>query len=91
MYLIDSEVKTTLARTGYNNIKNQFNVSAQCSVSKLSRKKVTLLTILGDTIEIMDEIRKKDDEDLVLSLHQNLSSCKFIIVLDDVWDNQSVE
>ncbi|XP_027152504.1 probable disease resistance protein At1g58390 [Coffea eugenioides] len=38
----------------------------------------------SDTIEIMDEIRKKDDEDLVLSLHQNLSRCKFIIVLDDL-------
>ncbi|XP_027150795.1 putative late blight resistance protein homolog R1B-23 [Coffea eugenioides] len=79
--------KTTLAWKVYNDpsITYHFHVQAWCCVSQAYQKRELLLQILGDTVELTDDLLEMSDADLEMKLYRCLKRNKYLIVMDDIW------
>ncbi|XP_023729295.1 putative disease resistance protein RGA3 [Lactuca sativa] len=80
--------KTTLAKSVYNNPKTQqyFDVKAWLCVSV----KVDINTLLAKIYESVAGEKPKSVEmaNLIISLEEKLGSKRYLLVLDDVWDEE---
>ncbi|CAI9270966.1 unnamed protein product [Lactuca saligna] len=78
--------KTTLAKSVYNNpkIQQRFDVKAWLCVSV----KVDIKTLLAKIYESVAGEKPKSVEmaNIIISLEEKLSSKRYLLVLDDVWD-----
>ncbi|KAL2559043.1 putative late blight resistance protein-like protein R1A-4 [Forsythia ovata] len=81
--------KTTLARKVYNDpsVSNHFYIRAWCCVSQAYEKRGLLLDILSHVVEVTDRMHKMSEEDLADKLHKGLKERKYLIVMDDMWNN----
>uniref|UniRef100_A0A1S3Z3F5 Late blight resistance protein homolog R1A-4 n=1 Tax=Nicotiana tabacum TaxID=4097 RepID=A0A1S3Z3F5_TOBAC len=81
--------KTTLAKKIYNDptVTSHFDVHAQCLVTQIYSWRELLLTILNDVLEPADRNEKEDGE-LADELRRFLLTKRFLILIDDVWDNK---
>ncbi|MCD7452926.1 hypothetical protein HAX54_018753 [Datura stramonium] len=81
--------KTTLAKKIYNDpiVTSRFDVHAQCVVTQLYSWRELLLTILNDVLEPSDRNEKEDGE-IADELRRFLLTKRFLILIDDVWDNK---
>ncbi|CDP16515.1 unnamed protein product [Coffea canephora] len=79
--------KTTLARRVYNDpsVTYHFHVRAWCCISQTYQKRELLLQILGDIVELTDDVLEMSDEDLVMKLYQCLKRNRYLVVMDDMW------
>ncbi|BFG41840.1 hypothetical protein CerSpe_281140 [Prunus speciosa] len=82
--------KTTLAKKLYNHIdlKKQFDCRAFVYVSKDYRRRDTLQEIIVAVNPdcIIEDLKKLQEEELVLKLHQFLQEKSYLVVLDDIWE-----
>ncbi|XP_060214919.1 putative late blight resistance protein homolog R1B-23 [Lycium barbarum] len=80
--------KTTLAEKIYNDsiVTSHFDVRAQCRVTQVYSWRDLLLTILNGVLEPVDR-DEKEDGILADELHQFLLTKRFLVLIDDVWDN----
>nr|XP_016492710.1 PREDICTED: putative late blight resistance protein homolog R1B-12 [Nicotiana tabacum]XP_016492711.1 PREDICTED: putative late blight resistance protein homolog R1B-12 [Nicotiana tabacum] len=81
--------KTTLAKRIYNDpmVTSHFDVRAQCRVTQVYSWRDLLLTILNDVLEPVDRDEKEDGR-LADELHRFLLTKRFLVLIDDVWDNE---
>ncbi|KAH0754210.1 hypothetical protein KY290_024480 [Solanum tuberosum] len=81
--------KTTLAEKIYNDpvITSHFDVRAQCRVTQVYSWRDLLLAILNGVLEPIDRNEKEDGE-LADELHRFLLTKRFLILIDDVWDDK---
>ncbi|KAL3506469.1 hypothetical protein ACH5RR_031851, partial [Cinchona calisaya] len=81
--------KTTLARKVYNNqnVISHFHRRAWCTVSNVYEKRELLLKILRDIHGLTNDIRQMSEEDLESKLRQFLLRNKYLVVMDDLWDD----
>ncbi|KAL3527153.1 hypothetical protein ACH5RR_011809 [Cinchona calisaya] len=79
--------KTTLARKVCHDplVTCHFHILAWCCVSPVYRKRDVLLEILGDIVDLTDNILEMSDEDLNLELYRKLRKKRYLIVMDDLW------
>ncbi|XP_075503721.1 putative late blight resistance protein homolog R1A-10 [Primulina tabacum] len=79
--------KTTLAGKIFRDHRIQFEFPTRIwvYVSQEFRKRDVFLSILSKFMKITDEMYRKNDQDIVNLLVENLESGKFLIVMDDVW------
>ncbi|KAH7521602.1 hypothetical protein FEM48_Zijuj07G0050600 [Ziziphus jujuba var. spinosa] len=82
--------KTTLARKIYNNthIKYHFDHCAWVNVSQEYKTRMLILDILQCVGQISDETYKMSDEQLKVTLRDNLKGKRYFVVMDDVWKPQ---
>ncbi|KAK6789090.1 hypothetical protein RDI58_012889 [Solanum bulbocastanum] len=81
--------KTTLAEKIYNDpdITSRFDVRAQCRVTQVYSWRDLLLSILNDVLEPIVRNEKEDGE-LADELRRFLLTKRFLILIDDVWDDK---
>ncbi|XP_049349517.1 putative late blight resistance protein homolog R1A-4 [Solanum verrucosum] len=81
--------KTTLAEKIYNDpvITSWFDVRAQCRMTQAYSWRGLLLSILSGVLEPIDRNEKEDGE-LAKELRQFLLTKRFLILIDDVWDDK---
>ncbi|KAL3368451.1 hypothetical protein AABB24_009353 [Solanum stoloniferum] len=81
--------KTTLAEKIYNDpvITSWFDVRAQCRVTQVYSWRGLLLAILSGVLEPIDRNEKEDGE-LADELRRFLLTKRFLILIDDVWDDK---
>ncbi|WMV28828.1 hypothetical protein MTR67_022213 [Solanum verrucosum] len=81
--------KTTLAEKIYNDtdITSRFDVRAQCRVTQVYSWRDLLLSILNGVLEPIDRNEKEDGE-LADELRRFLLTKRFLILIDDVWDDK---
>ncbi|KAH6832301.1 hypothetical protein C2S53_005650 [Perilla frutescens var. hirtella] len=79
--------KTTLAWKIFNDpdILYEFPIRIWLSISQQFSNKDIFLAILEKFTTLTDEVRRKDEQELSQLVANNLSSGKFLIVMDDVW------
>jgi len=86
--------KTTLAKTVYDKLKVEFECSAFVSVSHSpDMKKIfkdILLELDKDKYENIHNTTR-DEKQLIDILHEFLGNKRYLIVIDDIWDTQSLE
>ncbi|KAM7502937.1 hypothetical protein LguiB_001841 [Lonicera macranthoides] len=82
--------KTTLARQVYNDpsVVYHFHIRAWTRVSQLYQRRDLLLGILISIVELTDEIYKMSDQNLLELLKKRLLGHRYLIVMDDMWDNR---
>ncbi|KAF5777534.1 putative P-loop containing nucleoside triphosphate hydrolase, leucine-rich repeat domain superfamily [Helianthus annuus] len=81
--------KTTLAKTLYNHelVEYMFDFRAWTCVSQSYQKKDLLLSILISFIgDLTDEYFEMSEQQLGERLYRKLKGCKYLVVLDDIWD-----
>ncbi|KAH0672216.1 hypothetical protein KY285_023205 [Solanum tuberosum] len=81
--------KTTLAEKIYNDpdITSHFDVRAQCRMTQVYSWRDLLLSILNGVLEPLDRNEKEDGE-LADDLRRFLLTKRFLILIDDVWDDK---
>ncbi|XP_049404848.1 putative late blight resistance protein homolog R1C-3 isoform X2 [Solanum stenotomum] len=82
--------KTTLANRLYadRSVVSQFDICAQCCVSQVYSYKDLLLSLLRDAIgEDSDQHRELHDSELADKLRKTLLHRRYLILVDDVWEN----
>ncbi|XP_049404980.1 putative late blight resistance protein homolog R1A-4 [Solanum stenotomum] len=81
--------KTTLAEKIYNDpvIISCFDVRAQCRMTQAYSWRGLLLSILNGVLEPIDRNEKEDGE-LADELRRFLLTKRFLILIDDVWDDK---
>ncbi|CAN4121945.1 unnamed protein product [Withania somnifera] len=79
--------KTTLAEKIYNDliVTSHFDVHAKCHVTQVYSWRELLLAILNDVLEPADRTEKGDGE-IADELRRFLSTRRFLVLIDDVWD-----
>ncbi|KAM7502946.1 hypothetical protein LguiB_001850 [Lonicera macranthoides] len=82
--------KTTLARQVYDhpNVVYHFHIRAWTRVSQVYQRRDLLLGILISIVELTDEIYKMSDQKLLELLKKCLLGHRYLIVMDDMWDNR---
>ncbi|KAK6946369.1 NB-ARC [Dillenia turbinata] len=87
--------KTTLARKLYNHvdIKKHFDCHAWVSISQEWRARDLLINVITQTTSPSNEnrelIQKMSNEELVTKVHYFLKEKIYLLVLDDVWENEA--
>nr|XP_027122424.1 putative disease resistance RPP13-like protein 3 isoform X1 [Coffea arabica] len=87
--------KTTLAKKVYNHadLMTRFNCRAWVCVSSSYNHKETLRTIIKQlhpmTNELLDMLEKMQEQDLEQRLYQDLQDKRYLVVLDDVWEEEA--
>ncbi|PHT33412.1 hypothetical protein CQW23_25212 [Capsicum baccatum] len=78
---------TTLAEKIYNDliVTGHFDVHAKCHVTQVYSWRELLLTVLNDVLEPADRTKKGDGE-IADELRRFLSTKRFLVLIDDVWD-----
>ncbi|KAH0668804.1 hypothetical protein KY289_023297 [Solanum tuberosum] len=81
--------KMTLANRLYcdRSVVSQFDICAQCCVSQLYSSKELLLALLRDAIGEGSERRELRDNELADKLRKTLLPRRYLILVDDVWEN----
>ncbi|KAM7497602.1 hypothetical protein LguiA_022016 [Lonicera macranthoides] len=81
--------KTTLARQVYNHpsVVYHFHIRAWTHVSQVYQRRDLLLGFLISIVELTDEIYKMSDQKLLELLKKCLLGHRYLIVMDDMWDN----
>ncbi|KAM7497599.1 hypothetical protein LguiA_022013 [Lonicera macranthoides] len=81
--------KTTLARQVYNDpsVVYHFHIRAWTRVSQVYQRRDLLLGILISVVELTDDIYKMSDQKLLELLKKRLLGHRYLIVMDDMWDN----
>ncbi|KAK6946333.1 Rx, N-terminal [Dillenia turbinata] len=86
--------KTTVARKLYNHVdvKKHFDCHAWVSISQEWHAKDLLINIIMQTTSLRNEdiklIQKMNNEKLVIEVHNLLKEKTYLVVLDDVWENE---
>ncbi|KAM7497232.1 hypothetical protein LguiA_021646 [Lonicera macranthoides] len=82
--------KTTLAGQVYNDpsVIYHFDIRAWTRVSQVYQRRDLLLGILISIVELTDEICKMSDQKLLELLKKRLLGHRYLIVMDDMWDNR---
>ncbi|KAK4715602.1 hypothetical protein R3W88_013940 [Solanum pinnatisectum] len=81
--------KTTLANRLYSDrsIVSHFDICAQCCVSQVYSYKDLLLALLRDAIGEDSDRRELPDNELADILRKTLFPRRYLILVDDVWEN----
>ncbi|MCD7471776.1 hypothetical protein HAX54_012444 [Datura stramonium] len=81
--------KTTLAYRLYSDksVVAHFDIRAQCSVSQLYSRIDLVLAILHDAAGENSQRSKKREDELADELRKTLLPKRYLILLDDVWEN----
>ncbi|CAO2189800.1 unnamed protein product [Urochloa humidicola] len=84
--------KTTLAKQVYDTIKGQFSCSAFVSVSRTPDVRKILIHI-AHGVKLTGIINTQDDDDqqLIDKLREHLHDKRYIVVIDDVWEEKAWE
>ncbi|XP_034569102.1 disease resistance protein RGA5 isoform X1 [Setaria viridis] len=82
--------KTTIANMVYERLGGQFDCKAFVSVSLKPNVKQIFSSILRQiSKDICTNIGEKDPEELIRSIRQFLMDKKYLIVIDDVWEEEA--
>ncbi|XP_049404834.1 putative late blight resistance protein homolog R1B-23 [Solanum stenotomum] len=84
--------KTTLANRLYSDrsVVSQFDICAKCCVSQVYSYKDLLLSLIRDAIgEDSDQHRELHANELADMLRKTLLPRRYLILVDDVWDNSA--
>ncbi|KAG9131503.1 hypothetical protein Leryth_024149 [Lithospermum erythrorhizon] len=87
----DLQVISVVAMAGAGKtslVKHLFNESlkVQVAVSKSYQTRGLLLTLLNQIKAFEFDIRKIEDQDIADELCRSLKKCRYLVVIDDVWD-----
>ncbi|KAI4968754.1 hypothetical protein ZWY2020_046084 [Hordeum vulgare] len=80
--------KTTLVKTVYDKIKGDFNCCAFVSVGRNADPKKILMDILLDLGMEGSQLSMLDETRLINKLREILEKKRYLIVIDDVWDER---
>lgn len=78
--------KTTLAKTVYDKIKGDFDCRAFVHVGRNAEVKKVFMNILLDIG--ISKITMLDERQLINKLQETLENKRYLIVIDDIWDEQ---
>nr|ALO61074.1 RGA1-A [Secale cereale]QNU41030.1 Sr50 [synthetic construct] len=78
--------KTTLARAVYDKIKGDFDCRAFVPVGQNPDMKKVLRDILIDLGNPHSDLAILDDKQLVKKLHDFLENKRYLVIIDDIWD-----
>ncbi|KAK1439339.1 hypothetical protein QVD17_05155 [Tagetes erecta] len=83
--------KTTLAKRLYRDpyIVYFFDIRIWCYVSQEYVKRDLLLGILSSIVEVTNRNYSMSDEQLGEQIYRGLKGQKYLVVLDDIWDNKA--
>nr|UBY07123.1 NBS-LRR disease resistance protein [Dasypyrum villosum] len=80
--------KTTLARAVYDKIKGDFDCRAFVSVGQNPDMKKVLRDILIDLGNPHSELAMLDANQLIKKLHEFLENKRYLVIIDDIWDEK---
>ncbi|KAM0909984.1 hypothetical protein ACQ4PT_014472 [Festuca glaucescens] len=80
--------KTTLANQVYHTIRSQYRCTAFVSVSRKPNMKYTLREIAKE-LGITENTADDDVKQLIDSLRKHLQDEKYLVVIDDVWNEEA--
>ncbi|KAL2553125.1 putative late blight resistance protein-like protein R1A-6 [Forsythia ovata] len=85
--------KTTLARNIYNDshIVHYFDIRAWTTVSQEYNVRELLASLLNSMIDLGHKLYEMEIEELKEKLYQKLQCNRYLIVMDDVWEANSLE
>ncbi|CAA3012219.1 late blight resistance homolog R1A-10 [Olea europaea subsp. europaea] len=84
--------KTTLAKKLYDNseVRSHFDVLSWCVVSQTYKKRELLIDILGSAGVLNgDASSEMEDEEFKDRLYKNLKCRRYLVVMDDLWDEEA--
>ncbi|KAK1613625.1 hypothetical protein QYE76_019142 [Lolium multiflorum] len=80
--------KTTLVKTVYNQMKGDFDCSAFVAVGRNAGANKVLMDILLDLGMYESQFTILDERQLINKLRKSLENKRYLIVLDDIWDEK---
>ncbi|KAM0825176.1 hypothetical protein ACQ4PT_069749 [Festuca glaucescens] len=80
--------KTTLVKTVYDKIKGGFDCSAFVPVSQNADAKKVFIDILLDLGMYESHLTMLDEKQLINKLQERLENKRYLIVIDDIWDEK---
>ncbi|KAL3501084.1 hypothetical protein ACH5RR_035533 [Cinchona calisaya] len=82
--------KTTLAKEVYDclSVTHIFHIRAWCRLSRVYDPQEVLLNILGDIAGFTGNFHEMAYDDLQQRLYQFLKGRRYLVVIDDFWDNK---
>nr|AGQ17375.1 RGA1e [Aegilops tauschii] len=78
--------KTTLAKAVYEKIKGDFDCHAFVPVGQNPDKKKVFRDILMDLSNSNSDLALLDERQLINKLHKFLENKRYLVIIDDVWD-----
>ncbi|KAE8769900.1 hypothetical protein D1007_58450 [Hordeum vulgare] len=80
--------KTTLVRAVYDKIKGHFNCRAFVSIGQNPDMKKVLRDILIDLGNPHSDLATLDANQLIRKLHEFLENKRYLVIIDDIWDEK---